>query len=102
MGTSPGDGNIIELAHGLHHGALITRGRLCGANGPGHDLHILLVEQRFEPVRFGLAEGGAVAVEEAADHQVRLFRAAMPGAKLHPAQAAFLDHVRSLPPRGAQ
>ena len=59
------------------------------AQRPGHDVDVVLLDQRLEPGDLSLAPCAVIAIEEAADHVVRLARAAVPGAEADAAQAVF-------------
>ncbi len=58
------------------------------AQCPGHDVHILLFQKRFEPRNVRIAPALGIGRAKAADHIVSLPRAAMFGAELQAFQAA--------------
>lgn len=57
------------------------RGRRRRAQRPGHYVNIIGIEQGLEPGKFLLAPCAMVAIEEAADEEIGLARAAVPGAE---------------------
>ena len=89
-GSAHGDGDIIEFFEGGHLGAIERRGNGDGAESPAHDIDILFIEYGFEPLQFLVGPAGGVARGEAADEEVSLFGAAMPGAEMQPAQAVIV------------
>lgn len=86
------DLDVIEPAHRIHLGPGKPRGRLRASKRPGHDFDVVLLEQRLEPGDLGLAPGGVMPIEEATDEEVRLARAAMPGAEFQPPNTGSRVH----------
>ena len=79
--------HIIEPKHRLHQRAGILVGHGLRAQRPGHDIDVFFFDQPFEQHEFGLGPSGVVAIEETADHIIRLTRAAMPRAEFQTAKA---------------
>ena len=90
--ASRSDEDIIENTEPVHQLAAVAVGRGCGSDRPGHDVDILLLEQRLEPGQIVFAPGLGVSVEKAADQQVGLLGAAMPGTKAEASQAGVAVH----------
>src|SRR5690606_10742556 len=75
------DRYVIKFFKVFYHGpAKFRRGR-ADLQRPGHDVDVVLFQQRLEPRQFVPAPMRVMAVEEAPDHEVRLACAAMPGAE---------------------
>ena len=81
--------HVVELLHRLDQLALEAGRRRLGFQRPGHDINVVLFQQRFEPGQFFFGPVGMVPVEEPSDHEIRLARAAVPCAKFGALFAAF-------------
>src|SRR5205085_10377407 len=74
---SLGDPNVIELLQRFHQRPVELYRRLARSARPGEDVDVLLVEHRTEESAVGRIPGVRMRVEERADQQVGLARAAM-------------------------
>src|SRR4051812_40398016 len=84
--------DVIDPLETLHQRAPVAFGRRRGSDRPGHDVDVLLLDQGLEPGHILVAPAFGLSVEEAADQQVRLARAAMPGAEAKALEAGVAVH----------
>src|SRR3546814_5862266 len=75
-----------------HHRSLKRLGAGYGAYRPAHDVDVLLLHQPFVPLQLSVIPIRVIAVEKAADHEIGLPCAAVPGAKAKALQSGFTIH----------
>ncbi len=85
------DIDVIEFLHRRDQIALKTRRNRLGLQRPGHHIHIIFGQQIFKPGEFVFAPFGVIAIEEAANHVIRLAGSTMPCAKFGASQSIGVE-----------